>query len=133
MICVISLPDRPIILEEGLPVYKERKKKKTQCQAVIIVSFQLQDLPSSGATAAVFFTAPSSVSYLVVANSLDNAGTSQVSSDIWRWDPVNKRFTQQSSLLTLGASALTVFTISDKLYLAVANKYDSIQKSYQVE
>ena len=104
-----------------------------RCQAVIIVSFQLQDLPSSGATAAVFFTAPSSVSYLVVANSLDNAGTSQVSSDIWRWDPVNKRFTQQSSLLTLGASALTVFTISDKLYLAVANKYDSIQKSYQVE
>ena len=81
----------------------------------------------------MFYTSPSTINYLVVASSQDNSGNSQVRSDIWRWEPGNQRFSKESSLATLGARGLTVFTISDRVYLAVANNYDSTEKSYQLE
>ena len=94
---------------------------------------QIQDLPSSGASGAVFYTSPSGINYLVVASSQDNTGNSQVRSDIWRWEPVNQKFSRETSLSTLGARGLAIFMISDNIYLAVANHYDSVAKNYQVE
>ena len=81
---------------------------------------------------AAFFT-DSSLHYLVIANSQDNTGTSQVDTDIWRWEPGTLRFTKINSFVTLGASALSVFELEDKIFLAVANNYDSVAKSFQIK
>ncbi|XP_053406314.1 adhesion G-protein coupled receptor V1-like [Mercenaria mercenaria] len=92
----------------------------------------LQNLDSRGATDVVYFNR-NNIHYIVIANSQDNGGNTEVNTDIWRWEPGTKRFSKVSTLRTLGASSLAVFEIEDKIFLAVANFYDSVQKSYQLD
>ena len=80
----------------------------------------------------VYFNS-NNIHYIVIANSQDNGGNTEVNSDIWRWDASTKQFSKVSTLRTLGASSLAVFEIEDKIFLAVTNFYDSVQKSYQLE
>ena len=43
------------------------------------------------------------------------------------------RFSKVSGLKTVGARALQVVNIDDSLYLVVANHFDSVEKTYQLE
>ncbi|KAH3717902.1 hypothetical protein DPMN_060698 [Dreissena polymorpha] len=92
----------------------------------------IQKLDTKGATDVTYFT-KNTLHYIVIANSMDNAGNTRVNTDIWRWEPGNKQFGKVSSLLTLGASAVEVVNINENLYLVVANQYDSVDKTYTVD
>ena len=89
-------------------------------------------MATKGATDVAYFT-KNGLHYIVIANSQDNNGNTQVDTDIWRWEPGNKRFAKVSAILTLGAEAVEVVDIEDKIFLMVANHYDSVGKTYQVE
>ncbi|KAL4228132.1 hypothetical protein ACF0H5_013567 [Mactra antiquata] len=92
----------------------------------------LQNLESTGASDVVYFTR-NGVHYLVIANSIDNSGNTAVDSDIWRWEHTNQRFSKIGVIRTLGANALSFFEIEGKLFLAVANFYDSEERTYQID
>ncbi|XP_052793587.1 adhesion G-protein coupled receptor V1-like [Mya arenaria] len=92
----------------------------------------LQNLDTKGATDIAYFT-KNTIHYIVIANSQDNSGNTRVDSDVWRWEPGNKRFSKVSTLKTVGAQAVEVVDIDGNLFLAVANYYDSVDKTYQVD
>ncbi|XP_022110249.1 G-protein coupled receptor 98-like isoform X2 [Acanthaster planci] len=90
----------------------------------------LQDVATSGATDAVFFTIGSDV-FLVLASELTNAQQTNTESALLLWTGV--QFVSVANLATTGAAGLEVFSIGGDRYLAVANSYDSSQASYEIK
>ncbi|KAK3601208.1 hypothetical protein CHS0354_004408 [Potamilus streckersoni] len=94
----------------------------------------LQDIPTKGARNAAFISYNGGY-YLIIANALDNSGNSRINTEMYKWDANSSLFSLPSwqSLATLGAESVVVFEVEGAKYLAVANNYDSVDKSYQLE
>ena len=85
----------------------------------------------------VSFQPPSSEEwYVAVANGEDNAGNPNVDSYVYRWNGTALVLVQR--LPTIGASALTSYTVNGALYLAVASLtdtryvYNGLRKVWQI-
>lgn len=77
-----------------------------------------------GAREVVSFQSPSSLEwYVVVANGEDNTGNPNVDSFMYRWNGTALVLTQH--LPTIGASAVTTYTIGETLYLVVTSLSDT--------
>ncbi|KAL3865787.1 hypothetical protein ACJMK2_043142 [Sinanodonta woodiana] len=94
----------------------------------------LQDIPTKGARNAAFISYNGGY-YLIIANALDNSGNSRINTNIYKWDANSSLFSLPpwQSLPTLGAESVVVFEVEGAKYLAVANNYDSVDKSFQLE
>lgn len=72
----------------------------------------------------VSFQPPSSADwYVVIANGEDNSGNPNVDSFLYRWNGTALELIQR--LPTIGASAVTSYTIDGTLYLAVVSLTDT--------
>ena len=96
---------------------------------------QIQDLQTNGAVDATFVSLDPSMHYLIIANHIDNAGRTNINSDIYQWEAANGRFgvVPVQYLPTRGARALTSVRAGGNVYLIVVNHLDSNIGSYHVE
>ena len=94
----------------------------------------MQGLTTYGATAVKHFVDKGQL-HLAVANSLDDGSRSDISSFVYTWNPATSKFgispTQQ--VPTLYARDIEVFAIDEVVYLVVANYYDRVSGSYEIE
>ena len=94
----------------------------------------MQGLKAYGAASVKHFV-DNEQHYLAVANSIDDSSRSDISSFIYTWNSATQKFgispTQQ--IPTLYAKAVEVFVIDEVVYLAVANYYDRVSGSYEIE
>ena len=85
---------------------------------------QIQNLSTVGANEVLSFQSSSSMDwYVVIANEEDNSGNPNVDSFLYRWSGTTLELVQR--LPTIGASAVTTYTIDGTLYLAVASFTDT--------
>ena len=75
-----------------------------------------------GASDIVSLQAPNGEWYIVIASREDNEGSPNVDSVVLQWN--EGRFVPFQSLETIGASAVSVFSVGDSLYLAFASFTD---------
>ena len=82
-----------------------------------------------------FITLAPDTHYLVIANHIDNAGRTNIKSDIYQWETASHRLgvVPVQYLPTKGAKALTSVRAGKNLYLVVVNLLDSNVGSYHVE
>ena len=93
-------------------------------------SIQLQDVATSGATDAEFYTIGTDV-FLALANRMTNSQQTNTESSLLLW--IGTQFVAVANLATTGAAGLKAFSIGGDQYLAVANAYDSGQASYEIK
>ena len=62
--------------------------------------------------------------HVVIANGMDNAGSPNVDSVLYRWNDTALEPVQQT-LPTIGASSLEVYTLDGSLFLAAASATDT--------
>lgn len=85
---------------------------------------QIQNLSTVGASEVLSFQSPSSMDwYVVVANEEDDSGNPNVDSFLYRWSGTTLELVQ--NLPTIGASAVTTYSIDGTLYLAVTSFADT--------
>jgi len=63
--------------------------------------------------------------YLAFANDYDDNTQYNVSSEIFKWDPVNSQFSTFQTIPTSGATDWESFTIGSDTYLALTQRYDA--------
>lgn len=86
--------------------------------------YQIQTLPTVGASDVTSFQPPNSSDWrVVVANGEDNAGNPNVDTVVYRWS--GTVLVQTQLLATTGASALEIFAVDSALYLAVTSWTDT--------
>lgn len=87
-----------------------------------------------GATDACVFEKQGAL-YLFVTNSVDNAGNSNLNSAVYIWNDSSRRFasTPVQYVATRGASACQIIDFDNKIYLVVANMFDSTNDNYHIK
>ena len=84
---------------------------------------KIQDLPTRGAADVEHFTIDGKL-FLAFANHFDLIRYYKTASMIYKMDESTGKFTSYQSLQTRGAHGIEYFSIADKHFLAVANRYD---------
>lgn len=109
--------------------------KALKCITVNVHFFyQLQEFQTKGASDVEFFSSGSD-HFLVFSNSRNNNGETLVHVDVYKWDNTTMLFTPSpwQRLENQGAVAVAVVNIEGVIYLAVANNYNSLLKTYTVQ
>lgn len=105
------------------------------CLVLFLIStYQVQELATVGAEDASYFTS-NGQSFLVIANGQSSSGMSVLDSLVYAWDSEQGEFgaVPWQLLGGRGAKAVETFTIGSDLYLALANRYDSVTQQFEIE
>ena len=90
---------------------------------------KFQDLPTRGAVNVEYFTIDG-ILFLAFANYYGDINNHKTSSMIYKMNEQTEKFSLYQTLQTRGASGLEYFSIADKHFLAVSNRYDG---TYQLD